>query len=62
MSDTYNVSDVMVDVFKEAVSLGEGGAAILDQVERTKFSKRRKQLLHLVEREGERDKKNPINF
>ena len=38
-SGTYNVSDVMVDIFKEAVSLGEGGAAVLDQVERTEFSK-----------------------
>ena len=38
-SQTYNISDVMVDIFKEAVSLGEGGTAVLDQVECTKLTK-----------------------
>ena len=37
--DTYHISEFMVDVLKEAVSLGEGGAAVLHQVERFEVPK-----------------------
>jgi hypothetical protein len=48
----------MVDILKEAVSLGEGGTAVLDKVERTKLTKRRQKLLHLVKRGGKGQKKS----
>ena len=44
---TYNVGDVMVDVLKEAVSLGEGGATVLDEIKCPQLSERREKLLHL---------------
>ena len=36
---TYDICDVMVDIFKEAVSLREGGATVLDQVESPQLTK-----------------------
>ena len=47
VSATYNVSDVMVDIFKEAIALGESGPAVLHQIEGTQLTKRGQQLLYL---------------
>ena len=44
---TYNVSDVMVDILKEAVALGEGGATVLDEIERPQLPERGEKLLNL---------------
>jgi hypothetical protein len=32
---THYVGDVVVDIFKKTISLGEGGASILDKIECT---------------------------
>ena len=49
---THNIGKVVVDVFKEAIALGEGGAAVLDEVERPQLTERGQQFLHLLEEEG----------
>ena len=46
---THRVSNSLNDIFKEAVTLREGGAAVLDQVERLEVSKGAQQLFDLRE-------------
>ena len=47
---TYNISDVVVDILKETVALGEGSSTVLDKVKCPQLSKRRQKLLDLVQK------------
>ncbi len=48
--ETYDVRQLMFDVFKETVALREGGATVFDEIEGPELAKGRKKLLHLQPR------------